>query len=225
MVQIMGIINLTPDSFWVPSRYNYDILRSGADIIDVGAVSTRPGYTPVPMEQEWSRLENFLREYREPTPLSIDTTNSEIVRRAYQIVGPFIVNDISAGEADPEMLPLVGELGLEYIAMHSHPMSGIGEVMEYFRVFSKKAESAGIKDWILDPGFGFGKEARDNLLLLDRLHEFKAFGRRILVGIADKRFTCGRTEEYHLQAIRAGAGILRVHDVKKARETAGLSKI
>jgi len=223
MVQIMGIINLTPDSFWAPSRYNMEILDSGADMIDVGAVSTRPGYTPVPLEEEWSRLESFLKNYRHDVPLSIDTTSAEIVRRAYRIVGPFIVNDISAGEADTEMLPLVGELGLRYIAMHSHSMKDTGDVVDYFRNFEKKAAICGIEDWILDPGFGFDKEVEDNLLLMDHLGDFKQFGRKILIGIADKRFTKGRTEYYHFRAIRGGADILRVHDVKKARGTAGLA--
>ena len=231
MVQLMGIINLTPDSFWAPSRYNMAILNSRADIIDVGAVSTRPGAADVSVEEEWRRLEPFLRAWDNPRRLSIDTTSSEIVRRAYDCVGPFLVNDISAGEDDPEMLPTVGRLGLGYVAMHKRgnprtmdslcePDCDIIEVLnEYFAEFSCKAEDCGIRDWILDPGLGFAKTAEQNVEILSRLPELNKYGRPLLIGAADKRFTCGDTEKYHLMALRGGADILRVHDVDAAYRT------
>ena len=231
MVQLMGIINLTPDSFWAPSRYNMAILNSRADIIDVGAVSTRPGAADVSVEEEWRRLEPFLRAWDNPRRLSIDTTSSEIVRRAYDCVGPFLVNDISAGEDDLEMLPTVGRLGLGYVAMHKRgnprtmdslcePDCDIIEVLNaYFAEFSRKAEDCGIRDWILDPGLGFAKTAEQNVEILRRLPELNKYGRPLLIGAADKRFTCGDTEKYHLMALRGGADILRVHDVDAAYRT------
>ena len=231
MVQLMGIINLTPDSFWAPSRYNMAILNSRADIIDVGAVSTRPGAADVSVEEEWRRLEPFLRAWDNPRRLSIDTTSSEIVRRAYDCVGPFLVNDISAGEDDLEMLPTVGRLGLGYVAMHKRgnprtmdslcePDCDIIEVLNaYFAEFSRKAEDCGIRDWILDPGLGFAKTAEQNVEILRRLPELNRYGRPLLIGAADKRFTCGDTEKYHLMALRGGADILRVHDVDAAYRT------
>lgn len=231
MVQLMGIINLTPDSFWAPSRYNMAVLNSRADIIDVGAVSTRPGAADVSVEEEWRRLEPFLRAWDNPRRLSIDTTSSEIVRRAYDCVGPFLVNDISAGEDDPEMLSTVGRLGLGYVAMHKRgnprtmdslcePDCDIIEVLNaYFAEFSRKAEDCGISDWILDPGLGFAKTAEQNVEILRRLPELNRYGRPLLIGAADKRFTCGDTEKYHLMALRGGADILRVHDVDAAYRT------
>lgn len=222
MTVIMGIINLTPDSFYEPSRYDMSVLDSDADIVDIGAVSTRPGHSEVSLEEEWARLEPFLRTLNTDKSISIDTTRAEIVRRVYDMTGPFIVNDISAGEDDPGMLPLVGELGLRYIAMHRYPLNV--DELEYFRHFDRKAELYGIDDWILDPGFGFNKDVDENLRLLNSLSSLKVFGRPVLVGVADKRFTRAGTgtEEAHLIALRQGAGILRVHDVKKARQTARL---
>ena len=135
MLKIMGIVNLTPDSFWASSRVGAadalpriaGMVNDGADIIDLGAVSTRPGAADVDVEEEWRRLEPVLRslasdrvraEYGlQTTEFSIDTTSSEIVRRAYDLIGSFIVNDISAGEDDPEMLSTVAKLKLAYIAM------------------------------------------------------------------------------------------------------------
>lgn len=250
----MAILNLTPDSFWEPGRFDMSVLDSGADIIDIGAVSTRPGAADVTLEEEWKRLESVLKSLRgrfcgtrgdrkgwEGLSLSIDTTRSEIVRRAYDIVGPFIVNDITAGLSDPDMLRTAGRLSLPFIAMHSrgnprtmdsltaYPRGFLASIDGYFADFEKRAADAGIEDWILDPGFGFAKTVRQNIYLLDHLSHFHHFGRPILVGLADKRFTrpvflpdgtyAGRTEEYHLRALKQGAGILRVHDVDAARRT------
>ena len=211
----MGIINLTPDSFYEPSRYDFSILDSDADIVDIGAVSSRPGASDVPLEEEWRRLEPFLLTLRTGKEISIDTTRSEIVRRAYGIIGPFIVNDISSGEDDPRMLDTVADLGLRYIAMcrESDPFAYFGQ------------HRFDALDWILDPGFGFNKDAGRNIWILSRLEELKAYGRPLLVGVADKRFTRtypGGTEAVHLEALVKGADILRVHDVKKARQTVRL---
>lgn len=233
----MGIINLTPDSFFPDSRCSVQdaaariarMLDDGADIIDIGAVSTRPGAGDVGTEEEWRRLSPVL-PMLEGVRFSVDTTSAEIVRRVFREAGPFIVNDISAGEDDPEMLPAVAGLGLEYVAMHkrgnprtmdsmcAYPRGVVAELTGYFRNFADRAEAMGIRNWVLDPGFGFAKTEEQNLELLERLGEFKALGRPILVGIADKRFTHGDTEKYHRIALRNGADILRVHDVAAAKK-------
>ncbi len=235
----MGIINLTPDSFFPDSRCSVQdaaariarMLDDGADIIDIGAVSTRPGAGDVGTEEEWRRLSPVL-PMLEGVRFSVDTTSAEIVRRVFREAGPFIVNDISAGEDDSEMLPAVAGLGLEYVAMHkrgnprtmdslcSYPRGVVAELAGYFQNFADRAEALGIRNWVLDPGFGFAKTEEQNLELLERLGEFKAFGRPILVGIADKRFTHGETEKYHRIALRNGADILRVHDVAAAKKLA-----
>ena len=233
----MGIINLTPDSFFPDSRCSVQdaaariarMLDDGADIIDIGAVSTRPGAGDVGTEEEWRRLSPVL-PMLEGVRFSVDTTSAEIVRRVFREAGPFIVNDISAGEDDPEMLPAVAGLGLEYVAMHkrgnprtldsmcAYPRGVVAELTGYFRNFADRAEAMGIRNWVLDPGFGFAKTEEQNLELLERLGEFKTLGRPILVGIADKRFTHGDTEKYHRIALQNGADILRVHDVAAAKK-------
>lgn len=239
MAQVMGIVNLTPDSFFEQSRaagVDDALARirgwidAGASYVDLGAVSTRPGAEDVSLDEEWARLVPVLKSLEGHLPgthLSIDTTRAEIVRRAYALIGPFLVNDISAGEDDPEMLPVVAELGLPYVAMHKRgnprtmdAMVEYADVVEdvkaYFREFARKAEFYGIREWILDPGFGFAKNNEQNRALFERLEEFKEFGRPILVGVADKRFTkdengVSHSREYELRAIGMGADIIRTH--------------
>ena len=250
MVKIMGILNVTPDSFWGSSRVTADtavehalrMLEEGVDIIDVGAVSTRPGAAEVSPDEEWMRLEPVLEALLPALPgrtypcLSIDTTSSFVASRVFDVFGPFMVNDISAGKDDPELLGFVAEKGLPYVAMHKRgnsrtmdSMTDYGEegvvnsVLRYFEEFTSVAGRYGIKDWILDPGFGFAKTDGQNLALMDALGDFKRFGRPLLVGVADKRFTHGCTEDYHRKAILSGADILRVHDVAAAVRTAGLA--
>lgn len=239
MLKIMAIVNLTPDSFWAESRSEgvraieriNTLLEEGADIIDLGAVSTRPGAVEVDLEEEWGRLYPVLHALPYGTPLSIDTYRSEIVRRAYDEVGSFMVNDISAGEDDEAMLPTVGRLSLEYVAMHKrgnprtmdaccdYPEGVVEAVRQYFLLFGKKASDNGIENWILDPGLGFAKTAEQNRELLEGLQAFSSFGKPILIGAADKRFTNGKTETAHALAIRNGANILRVHRVKDVLAT------
>lgn len=232
-IKLMGIVNLTPDSFLPSSRCVGDealqrinrLLEQGADIIDIGAVSTRPGAAPVSENEEWSRLEYVISHLPKGIIFSIDTTRSGIVKRVYETAGPFIVNDISAGEDDPQMLRTVSELNLRYIAMHKrgtpttmdtlcdYPGGVVRAVKEYFSDFEIKAGTYGITDWILDPGFGFAKTPEQNMELLKALSEFKIFGKEILVGISGKRFTRGREEECLKMAKDGGADILRVHEV------------
>ena len=239
MVKIMAIVNLTPDSFFAPSRVQAAqaqerirfLCAAGAEIIDLGAVSTRPGAADVALEEEWRRLEPVVRAWDAPALLSVDTTRAEIVRRVYDCAGHFLVNDISAGEDDAQMLATVGRLGLPYVAMHKrgnprsmdalcdYPEGVVPALVEYFEEFGRKAEDAGIAEWVLDPGLGFAKTAEQNWEILEKLDWLRGFDRPILIGAADKRFTGGDTERAHRLAIKHGADILRVHDVAAARET------
>ncbi|HIT47927.1 MAG TPA: dihydropteroate synthase [Candidatus Coprenecus stercoripullorum] len=249
-IRIMGILNVTDDSFYSKSRAVTEDamislidrhIKEGADIIDIGGCSTRPGSVPADARTEWERIRPALRIMvtRYPgIPFSVDTFRSGIVRRCYDEFGPFTVNDISAGEDDPRMLRTVASLGLGYIAMHKRgtpsTMQGmceygdvVADIVGYFRRFAVKAGDMGIEDWILDPGFGFAKTISQNYEMLDRLAEFKVLGRKILVGISRKSFiyralgitpeeALDATTELHRKAVANGADILRVHDVAAA---------
>lgn len=256
-IDIMGIVNLTDDSFYAGSRCGdaeaaLDLIAmqvdEGADIVDIGACSTRPGSMPIGAEQEWSRLKPVLELLRGRFPdlrVSIDTYWSSVVERAYDVIGDFIVNDISAGEDDPEMLDTVGRLGLEYVAMHKRGTPAtmqsmidyqdiVEEVRQYFLNFSRRAAEAGVDRWILDPGFGFAKTVEQNYLLLAELDSLAcAYGShtpRILVGVSRKSMiykplnitpeeSLPATQAVHMAALMKGADILRVHDVKEAGQT------
>ena len=274
----MGILNLNEDSFFAASRTKANevaaraarLFEEGADVIDLGACSTRPGSTHPDVEEEWKRLQPALRALpgtktpqsvhgtlNNDTPctktpqsvhgprISIDTFRAEIVRRTYDTIGPFLVNDISAGHLDSEMLETVGRLGLPYVAMH---MRGTPENMQqltdytdivkdieaYFRDFAQKAEEAGIKEWILDPGFGFAKTIEQNYELMRRMNELKeAFPQEILVGVSRKSMAykvlgitpeeaMPATQVLNFAALERGATWLRVHDVAPAVQTAQL---
>jgi dihydropteroate synthase len=258
-IDIMGIVNLTDDSYFAQSRCA-DVaaavekvgrmLEEGATIIDIGACSTRPGSLPVGADEEWRRLKPVLKAVKEKFPevrISVDTYWSEVVRKTYDLIGDFIVNDISAGEDDPEMLPLVGQLGLTYIAMHKrgNPENMqslteyddvVADVVEYFRRFSDKAVRQGIKSWILDPGFGFAKSLEQNYEMLIRLAEFKSLQVPVLVGVSRKSMiyrllditpeeALPATQVLHMKALQSGADILRVHDVAEIVRTVALYRI
>ena len=256
-ISIMGIVNLTDDSFYAGSRllgeggffspdHFLDVISGmvseGADILDLGACSTRPGSDSVSEEMEWSRLEPALKLLAAECPevrISIDTFRPGIVSRAHDIVGPFVVNDVSGGSE--AMWKTVGELGLEYVAMHTRgtpkDMQGLAdyddvvrEVKTFFKNVARTADKYGVRDWILDPGFGFAKTVDQNWILLRELSEFKEFGRPILAGLSRKSFlykplgitpsealpaTCAA----NLLALQGGASILRVHDIAPARQT------
>ncbi len=232
-IRVMGILNLTPDSFYAPSRGNMAILESGADIIDIGACSTRPGHTPVGAKEEWRRMKRTLAQIRRDhpeLPLSIDSYWSEVVRRAYDLIGPFIVNDVTAGEGDPQMLSTVAELGLTYIPMHHGPAENASDVLDWYRDLTAKAEYQSVRDWILDPGFGFGKTMEQNFGVFHTLERLQEAGHPVLVGISRKRMvwmplgltpdTAGEaTQHLHMEALERGADILRVHDVAETFQT------
>ena len=252
---IIGIINLNDDSFYRHSRVeNEDHFRAraaslfseGADIIDIGACSSRPGSVYPGEAEEWKRLRpalDVIASDFQGRRFSVDTFSSEIVRRCYDCIGPFMVNDISAGEADGRMLGTVAGLGLPFIAMHSRGNGRtmdslctygdvVADVKDYFRAFGRRAEDAGVEDWILDPGFGFAKNVGQNLEMLARLGEFGELGRPLLVGISRKRMVwepLGLTPDSCLdvtlalegQAVLQGAAYLRVHDVAACRDYLG----
>lgn len=239
----MGIVNLTPDSFYAGSRVPEAdaalsrmeaMLEEGADVLDLGACSTRPGAPRPSMEEEWSRLEPTLKALaaRGSVPaLSVDTYRAGIVSRVYDTVGPFIVNDIGGGELDPDMLAITGKLGLPYVAM-CPACATTEDILSWFRAFSRKADENGIREWILDPGFGFGKTLEQNYEVLARLDEVvKAFPQEVLVGVSRKSMiykTLGITPDEALPAtqvvqfaaLEKGATWLRVHDVTAAVQTA-----
>lgn len=267
-IEVMGILNLTDDSFHAASRYlgsdgNVDVSRlveragdmldEGADILDLGACSSRPGADIIGPQEEWRRLEPALQALTAAFPdlrFSVDTTWSAVVEKVHDTFGPFLVNDISAGEDDPAMLPAVGHLGLPYVAMHKRgspaTMQDLTDypeavdlspvtaaVLDYFKDFARKAEEYGIRDWILDPGFGFAKTLEQNYELLRELSVFQSFGRPILVGVSRKSMIYKKfgitpeealpaTQVLHLAALERGASILRVHDVAEACRTVAL---
>lgn len=258
-IKVMGIINITDNSYYAASRHlsedgSVDVaaaerdiarmLQEGADIIDLGACSTRPGAPAVGADEEWRRLEPVLSMIAEKFPdiaVSVDTYWSSVVEKAYGILGNrLIVNDVYAGARDPQMLPVVGRLGLDYIAMHNcgettakgiYPDGVIQGVIDFFRDFEKKAQVCGIARWVVDPGFGFSKTVEENWELLRGMRALKeAFPEReLLVGISRKSMiykplgitpeeALPATCEAHLLAIAQGADILRVHDVAPAVE-------
>ena len=263
-IEVMGIVNITDDSYFAESRcldgQSVDkavertgrLLEEGADIIDIGACSTRPGALQIGPDEEWRRLEPVLRALSGEFPsarISIDTYWSSVVERAYGLIGSFTVNDISAGEDDPKMLPLVGKLGLPYIAMHkkgtpgtmqslcSYPPShreGLSDVScavsDYFDAFALRAKEYGITDWVMDPGFGFAKDLEQNWTLMREMDKILKPGHKTLVGVSRKSMiyrmfgitpeeSLPATQALHMAALDKGADILRVHDVAEALRT------
>lgn len=245
---IMGILNVTPDSFSDPGRYfdpqqavkhGLSMIASGADIIDIGGESSRPGAEPVSLDEERKRIIPIIKKLREAAdiPISIDTQKSRLAQEAIA-AGADIVNDISALRYDPEMAGVVAGAKVPLILMH---MQGtpktmqknpryddlIAEICAFFHERMELAESAGVepKNIALDPGFGFGKTVQHNLEIIRRLQEFKSLGRPILLGTSRKS-TIGKvldlSVEERLEGTAAtvtagvlnGADIVRVHDVK-----------
>ena len=262
-IQVMGIVNLTDDSFFAGSRNlrpdgTFDealfrsrivnMLESGADILDLGACSTRPGSDSISEEEEWRRLDPALRILAAEHPgvrISIDTFRPTVASRAFDIIGPFIVNDVSGG--CEEMWSLLGRLGLPYIAMHTRgtpknmqSLTDYDNVTEAVRAFfvgiAETADRHGVKDWILDPGFGFAKTVEQNWQLLREMAALQEFGKEILVGLSRKSFmfrplgitpadALPATQVVDFAALQNGADILRVHDVAEAVRTVKLYRL
>jgi len=248
---VMGILNLTPDSFYSESRVGDEqtllekaaaFLQQGATVLDLGAYSTRPGAKDITADEEKQRLLPALKTLRKAFPnaiLSADTFRSEVARAAVG-EGASIINDISGGTLDPDMFATVGELKVPYVLMHiqgtpqtmQEAPSYTNVVAEVYHSLSEKLQklrALGVKDVVLDPGFGFGKTLEHNYALLNALPEFKAFNCPILVGVSRKSMinkvlniradeALNGTTVLHTMALERGAHILRVHDVKAAAE-------
>lgn len=248
--KVMGILNITTDSFYKGSRYNSDedilkaadrMLSEGADILDVGGYSSRPGATDISKEEESIRVLKSIKLISSEFPdaiISIDTFRADIARAAILECGAHIINDISGGEADTEMFPLVEKLKVPYILMHMKGAPGnmqnnpvyddvVADILKWFgeRIF--RLQSAGVKDIIIDPGFGFGKTAEHNFEMLRRLSDFSVAGLPLLVGLSRKGMiwktlevtadeALNGTSVLNALALANGADILRVHDVKEA---------
>lgn len=249
---VMGVLNVTPDSFSDGGRYldpgaalkhALEMVEEGADLIDIGAESSRPGAEPVPEAEELHRLIPVVQEVcrQVPVPVSVDTTKAAVARTAIA-AGAAMVNDISACEADPAMLGVVAETGAGLVLMHMQgtprtmqqsPRYGsvVDEVCEFLRARIQAAVQAGIAadHILLDPGIGFGKNLKHNLTLLAGLDAFQSLGRPILVGVSRKAFigeVLGRRTDDRLMgtaaavaaAVLRGASVLRVHDVSAMRD-------
>ncbi len=249
--KVMGIINLTPDSFYEESRKQgigdalqqaQKMLNDGADFLDIGAYSTRPGADDISIQEETDRLMPVVEALISHFPdavLSIDTFRSKIAETAVK-AGAHIINDISGGQLDEDMFATVARLQVPYILMHTKgtpkTMNQLAqyedvfaEVFDYFAAKYHQLKLLGIHDVIIDPGFGFAKKPEHGYALMDRLQDFDMLGLPILVGISRKKMIynqLGVTAEEALNgttalntiALTKGANILRVHDVKEAVE-------
>lgn len=250
---VMGILNVTPDSFYDGSCYNGElaignrieqILEEGAAIIDLGAMSTKPGAAEVSVEEEMKRLKPALKminKYFPEAVVSVDTYRASIAREVVEKYGVAIVNDISAGDLDPAMLQTVAELKVPYIMMHlkgtpqnmqDSPQYDdiVQEVMMFFAKKMEQAKILGISDIIIDPGFGFGKTVEHNYELMNHLDTLKILEQPILIGISRKSMiykvletdpenALTGTIALNMAALMKGADIIRVHDVKDAVQT------
>jgi dihydropteroate synthase len=256
--QVMGILNVTPDSFYSESRKKDEaaidgrvdeILAEGGSIIDVGAYSSRPGAADVPEAEEMERLRMALRVLRSRAPeavVSVDTFRSDVAKMCVEEYGVQMINDISGGELDARMFDVVAEQGVPYILMHMkgtpatmqqepHYDDLLTEMLRYFGSKVQRLHELGVKDVILDPGFGFAKTLEHNYQLMHRLQDLKVLGLPLLVGVSRKSMIyklLGQTPDealngtsvLHTIALLKGASILRVHDVKKAVEVVRIVK-
>ena len=251
---VMGILNVTPDSFYDGSRCPNDdavaarvqaILAEGADMIDIGGYSSRPGCADVSVDEEKRRLAIGLEAIRRQSPeavVSVDTFRAEVARWCVEQYGVQIINDISAGELDDAMFDTVAQLQVPYVMMHMrgtptsmmqsqylHYDDVVADVLQYFAAKIDRLTYMGVNDIILDPGFGFSKTVDDNYRLMYHLDEFTRIGLPILVGISRKSMiykllditpaeSLNGTTALNVLALLGGANILRVHDVKQAAE-------
>jgi dihydropteroate synthase len=251
--KVMGILNLTPDSFFegsrVPNKENawlYEAekkIQEGADFLDLGGYSTRPGAKHISTEEEVNRVIPAIKAIKNHFPdtiLSVDTFRAEVAEAAI-VEGADLINDISAGNLDSNMLPLVAKKGVPYIAMHlkgtpqtmqaqTDYQQLLPEILYYFSEKIEQFRKFGIKDVIIDPGFGFSKTREQNFEVLRNLKSFKQLGLPILAGVSRKSMiyktlktsaedVLNGTTALNMFALTQGANILRVHDVKEAKET------
>ena len=257
--QVMAIVNVTDDSFYEGSRTQSDdaivervreVVEQGATIVDVGGYSSRPGAKDISAEEEWQRVQRGLQAVRsvsKDVAVSVDTFRAEVAELAIKEFGDVIINDISAGELSPRMIDVVADAGVPYVAMHmrgtpqtmqqniTYSKGVVAEVCRYFEHRVEYLLGRGVKDIILDPGFGFAKSAEQNFELLAHLSQLCALGYPVLAGLSRKSMiynTLGVTAAEALagtvalnwEALRQGATILRVHDVMEAVDVVQLYK-
>ncbi|MBO6126059.1 MAG: dihydropteroate synthase [Bacteroidaceae bacterium] len=256
--QVMGILNVTPDSFYSASRKNTEqeiadrvqaILAEGGSMIDIGAYSSRPGADDVSAEEEMDRLRGGLKILRNIAPdavVSVDTFRADVAKMCVEEFGVQIINDISGGELDDRMFDTVAALGVPYILMHMkgdpqtmqngpHYDDLLAEMLRYFGTKVQQLHELGVKDVILDPGFGFAKTLEHNYELMNRMQDLQVLELPMLVGISRKSMIyrlLGTSPEEALNgtsvlntlALLKGASILRVHDVKAAVEVVQIVK-
>jgi dihydropteroate synthase len=250
--KVMGILNLTPDSFYDGKKFNDEkailtqvekMLGEGADFIDVGGYSTRPGAEEISVDEELRRvlpaIKSILKNFPEAI-ISIDTFRSQVAKEAME-VGAVMVNDVSGGGLDEKMFSTVASLQVPYILMHmrGNPQTMtqqtnydnlIKEVIDYFHSKIFQLQNLGVKDIVIDPGFGFAKTAEQNFEILNKLDQLQILGKPILVGISRKSMiwktlktnaqeALNGTTALNTIALLKGASILRVHDVREAKET------
>ncbi|MFB1004298.1 MAG: dihydropteroate synthase [Bacteroidia bacterium] len=248
--KVMGILNVTPDSFSDGGKYDSldaamvqaeKMVNDGADILDIGGYSSRPGASEVSLLQELARVIPVIRKAARniDVVISVDTFRSEVAKAAIE-AGAHIVNDISAGEDDTAMLPTVAKLGVPYIAMHKQGSPKtmqqnptyedvVQNVLDYLLAKKEECTAAGIQDVIIDPGFGFGKTLEHNYTLLREFSKLQEIGVPILAGVSRKSMiynylkiapdeAVNGSSFLHAFALQGGANILRVHDVKEAVE-------
>ena len=248
---IMGILNLTPDSFYDGGKY-IDIQSSirhikkmvheGVNIIDIGAVSSRPGANEISVEQERKRLIPVLKKIKEKFPqiyLSVDTYRYQIAEEAIEI-GVDLINNINIKKEEDRMLKIIKKTNIPYVLMHikGEPLSMqnniqyddfYNEIIYYFNNYIKKLNQHGISNIILDPGFGFGKTIEQNYLMINMIPKLKQFGYPVLTGISRKSMiskllnimtkdTLNGTSCLNTIALMKGTDIIRVHDIKEAKE-------
>lgn len=252
---VMGILNITPDSFYRHSRLQREdewlqraaqMLEEGAAILDIGGQSTRPGSKSIGPTEEMERVLPAITAIHKAFPeavISVDTYHHAVAKAAVE-AGASLVNDISAGNLDPEMISTVASLQVPYIAMHMKGTPAtmqqwaqyddpVTEVLDYFVDIVQACKNVGIRDIIIDPGFGFAKNPKQNFALLKNLEVLHALELPLLVGVSRKSMiwkTLGTSPEeslngstvLHTLALQKGAHILRVHDVKEAVEVAKL---
>lgn len=251
--RVMGILNITPDSFYADSRKQtekdiiariHQILDEGGDFIDIGAYSSRPDASDVSPKEEMERLKYGLEILRNECPeavVSVDTFRADVAKMCVKEYGVALINDIAAGQMDPEMFSTIAQLKVPYIMMHMqgtpqnmqknpHYDNPVKEIILYFAEIIEKLRASGVKDLIIDPGFGFGKTLAHNYEILDKLEELQMFQLPILIGVSRKSMVykllgggpedaLNGTTALHAIALMKGARILRVHDVKAATET------
>lgn len=254
--KVMGIINVTPDSFYKGSRVTDEkeiintamkMVNEGADILDIGGYSSRPGASDTTMEEEKSRVLKAASIIRRELPeaiLSIDTFRSEIASEAVDNLGVHMINDISGGEADPGMYNLISKLNVPYVMMHmkgtpanmqNNPVYDdvVADILKWYSPRIMKLQASGVKDIIIDPGFGFGKTIQHNFEILRRLGDFSVAGLPVMVGLSRKSMiwktlsvtpdeALNGTSVLNTVALLNGADILRVHDVSEAVQTVRL---